>query len=94
MLFGPPRSASSWSWSASTIPNYRAGVVIAYDADLSNGVCSFGLAADPSLDGTGLVTDGLVLLIDYLFQMWPFRKLCADAVEFDFRRFAHNERLA
>lgn len=65
----------------------QAGLVLVFNADPFNGVASLALVADPEFHDTGIVTDGTVLLLDYVFRTWPFRKLYGESLDFNYRRF-------
>jgi RimJ/RimL family protein N-acetyltransferase len=66
---------------------FPAGLVIAFNAEPFNGVCSIALLARPNFIDSGLVTDGMSLLIDYVFRCWNFRKLYGESIEFNYSRF-------
>jgi len=64
-------------------------LLAAYGADLRNGHCSFGLAAVPDQPrGPSPVFDAVVLFLDYLFGLWPLRKVYAEAPGFAFAQYA------
>jgi hypothetical protein len=64
-------------------------VLAAYGADLRNGHCSFGLACVPDLPpGPSPAFDAVVLFLDYLFGLWPLRKVYAEAPGFAFAQYA------
>jgi hypothetical protein len=64
-------------------------VLAAYGADLRNGHCSFGLACVPDLPpGPSPAFDAVVLFLDYLFGLWPLRKVYAEAPGFAFGQYA------
>lgn len=69
------------------------GIVSAYEQDFVNQHCKVAAAAfssGPSIS----TTVGALLLIDYLFQGWPFRKLYFETASFNRQQFAtHIERL-
>ncbi len=65
------------------------GLVVSYQPDFRAGTCSVGLVAAPHLPpGPNPILDGLALLIDYLFEVWPFRKLYAEVAGFNYAQFA------
>lgn len=65
------------------------GLVVSYQADFRSGTCSVGLVAAPHLPpGPNPILDGFALFIDYLFTVWPFRKLYAEVAGFNFAQFA------
>jgi RimJ/RimL family protein N-acetyltransferase len=64
------------------------GLVVGYGADHRNGVCHVGLVADPNQPpGPPLIFDGFALLLDYLFRVWPFRKVFAEVPGFNVEQF-------
>ena len=63
------------------------GLVNAHNADHRNRVASFALVATPEARGTTLMLDGLFIFMNYLFQNWPFRKLYAEVLEYNFAQF-------
>jgi len=65
------------------------GIVVAYQADFRSGTCSVGLVSVPHLPaGPNPIFDGFALMIDYLFDVWPFRKLYAEVAGFNYPQFA------
>lgn len=64
------------------------GLVLAYSPEFQAGWCYIAIIADPRLHGKGLAIEGLVILIDYVFANWNFRKLYADSVDFNYSTFA------
>lgn len=70
------------------------GHVIVYGADFRNGFAYVGVATNKAVQGTSLGIEATIILIDYLFAGFPFRKLYAESLAFDFARFASgSERL-
>ncbi len=64
-------------------------VLAAYAADLRNGHCSVGVASVPDPPpGPSAAFDALVLLLEYLFDLWPLRKIYAEAPGFAFEQYA------
>ena len=64
-------------------------LLAAYGADLRNGWCSIGVAAVPGLPpGPSPAFDAVVLFVDYLFALWPLRKVYAEAPGFAFAQYA------
>ncbi|KAA0232739.1 MAG: N-acetyltransferase [Actinobacteria bacterium] len=47
----------------------------------------FALLGDPRFTGTGLMFDGLALLLDHTFRTWEMRKLYAEALEYNLPQF-------
>jgi hypothetical protein len=70
-------------------PGEPFALLAAYGADLRNGWCSFGVAAVPELPpGPTPTLDAVVLFLDYLFALWPLRKVYAEAPGFAFGQYA------
>lgn len=63
------------------------GHVAAYRADFRNGHCYIGAVVRPNLIGSGMGAEGAVLLVDYLFANWNFRKIYLEAVSFNVPQF-------
>jgi hypothetical protein len=75
-----------------TSRNEPCGIVTAYDHDHANQHCK--VAAARLGGGAGLATiRGTLLLIDYLFHGWPFRKLYFETPEYNLRQFASRDHL-
>lgn len=69
------------------------GLVSAYDEDFANGHCKIAACAFPGANGVPVLR-GLFLLIDYLFQGWPFRKLYAESVAYNALQFGKHTHAA
>lgn len=65
----------------------RHGLVMAFNPDFANGTAEIALIANPNAVGTGLVTDGMSLLIEYVFRTWNFRKLYGESLAINYERF-------
>jgi len=59
------------------------GLVTAYDVDFPNQTAHLAVLVDEEHRGRGWPLEGVVLFLNYLFEHWPFRKLYADALEFN-----------
>jgi RimJ/RimL family protein N-acetyltransferase len=66
----------------------KIGLVTAYNANHRDGFTYVAGLAAPKFIGTGYVLDGIALLMDYLFELWPFRKLYFESIEFNVLEFA------
>lgn len=64
------------------------GMVTCYGADFRSGHAYFAIVAHPRASGTGLVIEGTVLFVDYLFDVFPFRKLYAEVLSVNLPAFA------
>jgi acyl carrier protein len=63
------------------------GLVTAYNASFRNGVAYLSAFALPQGMYTGGVLRGLAVLISYLFDQWPIRKLYIEATETSVHQF-------
>lgn len=63
------------------------GLVAAYGASHRDGYAYIAAVSDPRLRGSGVALDGLSALIEYVFTLWPMRKLYFDALEFNYSQF-------
>lgn len=59
------------------------GLVVAYGADLPNRTVRFGIVLDPQYHSVGWPLEAGALFIDYLFDTGDFRKLYAEAVDYN-----------
>jgi len=64
------------------------GYVSSYNANLRNGVAYLATIGSPRAIGTGLMMRAMSLLISYLFDNWPFRKLYFESPEATFASFS------
>jgi RimJ/RimL family protein N-acetyltransferase len=64
------------------------GLLVAYQADLANRTCYFALLGD--LDGSdpGLMLEGALLFITYLFHTWDLRQVYAEVPGYTLDSFA------
>ena len=69
-------------------PRKRAGLVVAYNADLANGTVYLGTLIDNEHHRKAWPMEGILLFVDYLFQNWTFRKIYAETTEFSAARFS------
>jgi RimJ/RimL family protein N-acetyltransferase len=63
------------------------GLVVAYGADLPNRTVRFGIVLDPEFHAVGWPLEAAPLFIDYLFQTGDFRKLYAEAVDYNIQSY-------
>ena len=54
------------------------GLVSAYQADLANRTCYVALLGDKAHDASGLMLEGALLFVTYLFHTWDLRQLYAE----------------
>ncbi len=65
-----------------------AGHVICYNPDFALGHAYVGAAMVGSYGGSGIAVEPVALFTQYLFDVWPFRKLYFEMPEFNYRQFA------
>lgn len=63
------------------------GHVLGQEADAKNGHAAIAIICDPAFAGTGMGIEALLLLSNYLFATWPFRKLYMEVSEFNLEQF-------
>jgi RimJ/RimL family protein N-acetyltransferase len=68
--------------------NEVVGLVAAYAADLHDRHVQVAAILDPRVHTRGWPLEAMVLFVNYLFTNWDFRKVYAEAVEFNYRQFA------
>ncbi|ADP81352.1 GNAT family N-acetyltransferase [Pseudofrankia inefficax] len=68
--------------------NQPAGHVMCYNPDLSLGNAYIGAAMTGQYLGSGIAAEPVRLFINYVFDVWPFRKLYLEMPEFNFQQFA------
>jgi hypothetical protein len=54
------------------------GLLSAYQADLANGTCYLGVLGDGMQEAAGLVLEGALLFVTYLFHTWDLRQIYAE----------------
>ena len=64
------------------------GITAAYDANLRNGTAQLAFAALPRYQRQGYAILGMALLIEFLFDTWPLRKLYAQSIDFNLSQFS------
>jgi RimJ/RimL family protein N-acetyltransferase len=67
-------------------PTKPMGLVTAYNPNLQDGTVSAGILGSASM-GAG-VLEGFILLVGYLFDVWPLRKVYVEAPEYNVGSFA------
>jgi len=58
------------------------GLASAFAQDFRHGHCQIGVVIGPAFQNTGAGVEAGVLLIDYIFRTWPFRKVYAEVPQF------------
>lgn len=74
-------------------PRKRAGLLVAYNADLANGTVYLGVLIDNIHHRKVWPLEGVLLFVDYLFQNWTFRKVYAETTEFSAAHFSSGARV-
>ncbi|MEJ2608967.1 MAG: GNAT family protein [Candidatus Thiodiazotropha sp.] len=74
-------------------PRKRAGLVVAYNADLANGTVFLGVLIDNAHHCKVWPLEGVLLFVDYLFQNWTFRKVYAETTEFSAAHFSSGAKI-
>ncbi len=65
------------------------GLEVCYSADHRNGTAYLAVQGNPDLTGSGAMI-GFVLLVDHLFEHWPFRKLYAEIPGYNEQEFGRS----
>ena len=65
------------------ISDHPIGQVVAFDASHRDGWVHIAALSDPGLEASGLIIEGIGLLIDYLFLNWNFQKIYFSSIEFN-----------
>ena len=63
------------------------GLVNVHDADLGHGWAHLAALSTPAAQGSGLTVDAVIILLDYVFESFPLRKLYAEALDFNLSQF-------
>jgi RimJ/RimL family protein N-acetyltransferase len=71
--------------------NARVGSVAAYGANLHDGHAYVSVIVAPAYEKTGWGMEATLFFMNYLFAVWPLRKLYADVVEFNLSQFESGE---
>lgn len=70
-------------------PELLLGLVAAYKPDFRNGLCFLAVASLETVWPAGIrALEGVVMLVDYIFQEFPMRKIYAETYEFNIQNFA------
>jgi RimJ/RimL family protein N-acetyltransferase/acyl carrier protein len=67
------------------------GLVTSYGADLRSGRSHVAIIVRPEIEGRGPAMEAMVLYINYLFAVFPLRKLTAEVIDFNWSQFAAGE---
>lgn len=68
------------------------GLVTLYNANLSSGYTYASALSTPEATGTGLVLEGLFLLLEHAFKTWNLRKIYFEVPEFNLDQFVSATR--
>lgn len=67
------------------------GVVSAFEPDFRNRFISIAACSVDELETSGLVLEGVALLVTYLFENFDLRKIYAESLERNYAQFAMGE---
>ncbi len=67
------------------------GVVSSFEPDFRNRYVYIAACATPEFESTGLVLEGVALMVSYLFRTFDLRKIYAESLEANFEQFALGE---
>ncbi len=67
------------------------GLLSSYNADLRNGTVFVAVVMGRKHFFTGSGIEAIALFINYLFNVWPLRKVYFESVEFDYQTFSSGE---
>ena len=67
------------------------GIVSSYEPDFRNRHVYVAACAVADYEATGLVLEGVALLVSYLFETFDLRKVYAESLEVNFAQFAMGE---
>jgi len=67
------------------------GIVSSFEPDFRNRYVYVAACSVPEFEATGLVLEGVALLVSYLFETFDFRKVYAESLEANFSQFALGE---
>jgi hypothetical protein len=63
------------------------GLVTLYNARMADGWCYLAALSAPSAIGTGQIVEGVYLLVEHAFGMWPLRKIYVEAAAYNVAQF-------
>ena len=70
------------------VTNVPVGLVVAYAPDMHSGHVQVAALLEPAVQKQPWPHEAIILLANYLFTNWNFRKLYAESVDFNYRQFA------
>ncbi len=68
-----------------------AGLVVSYQADMTQGTVYMGAVFAQELHGSGIGIAATAIFMRYLFDVWPLRKIYLEVPDFNYYRFASGE---
>jgi RimJ/RimL family protein N-acetyltransferase len=93
-----PDAFVHWLWEqvlaqfiVETTDGRPIGVVSSFEPDFRNRYVYLAACSVADYESTGLVLEGVALLVSYLFETFDFRKVYAESLEANFARFALGE---
>ena len=75
----------------STESSRPEGLAIAFNLDERNRHCHIGVLGRPDREEGGInpALEGIIILVQHLFEVWQFRKLYAEVLEYNYDQFQH-----
>ena len=67
------------------------GNVICYKPDLTLGHAYIGAAMSPAYGNSGIAIEPVALFVQYLFDVWPLRKIYLEMPEFNYQQFSSTD---
>ena len=68
------------------------GLASSFEPDFRNRYAYLAAVADPNLVGTGLIAEGVALLVTYLFAEFDLRKVYAESLSSNYDRYSSGAR--
>ena len=75
----------------SVLDGHPLGLVTSYGADFRNGRSYIAVIVRPEIQNRGPAMEAMRIFIDYLFAVFPLRKLMAEVIEFNWLQFSGGE---
>ena len=70
-------------------PGTLIGLVTTYNDNLRDGFAYLAALSDPKWLQTGHIIEGIELLLNYVFEVWPLRKVYLEAIDFNREQFKY-----
>ena len=74
-----------------TREGHPIGVVSSFEPDFRNRYVYIAACTTPDFESSGLVLEGVAVLVSYLFETFDFRKIYAESLETNYAQFALGE---